>query len=789
MPRNHSNLSAALIALGSLLVSLLLCDVGELDSFLILIVVVVQTFSGMLIYRRASKTSITLSAEFIGMGFAIGSFLAMAGDQLFINTRLMSVGWLLPMFVGILCLCDFKNTFSVPPLKASEALTLPWAISGAFVALGIEWYWTLPIGLALALFVSTFESELNIKMLRVFKLHKVFAIVCMAFLALLMILLRPKIWWMQHTYDYIQFENWSSGLANFGRVGIGGVGYEFSYHWFSFAWSGMTSRLSNAQPWVMTTRASVLIGAVAVQLMLVAIIDCYLKNRIAARITSVVVALFSTVAIWNGDGFYLIHLESFSLFFSVIWLMAVYLLLLKIRSSFSAPLAALVIILSVASLGGKTAFGAIAICMSGSLFLEVFLTRRRQALPYFLLAILTFLMILFFSTLWFVNSDLPEIYRPSLGFFDLLGDLESENRIFRKPETLVMALGWLSAGFLIQVSACLTYVKRMYSSTKRPKVFEILTLILVILMTSFITFYAASQIYFAYAGFVLFLPLVAVELVTQFEDVRNHGFMRLPRKRLLIVSILVIVLVASSKFWPKNSIGVDVSWKVALRHSPYLLNIIVVCVTLVLVLWPTQVRNRLPQTFMSKLLIASLALSSVTLFFTEWVIDIKPAYLRWNAEEASNSLYQNELISEQEVADWVNQYSARDSVFATNYKYSECFMCPVTSWAVNTRLPIEVEVMEGLIHRRLLVRQQNLFNAGIEIVSSPRISDLTKKKLAISYFANTGSSEALKDLQNYGVNFVLISLKDTSRRDWGSSVTRRFENSNFVVLELGKKDL
>jgi hypothetical protein len=184
-----------------------------------------------------------------------------------------------------------------------------------------------------------------------------------------------------------------------------------------------------------------------------------------------------------------------------------------------------------------------------------------------------------------------------------------------------------------------------------------------------------------------------------------------------------------------------------------------------------------------------LALSSLTLFFTEWVVDLKPAYLRWNVEQAINSSYQYELISEQEVADWVNQYSARDSVFATNYKYSECFMCPFTSWAVNTRLPIEVEVMEGLIHRRLLVRQQNLFNAGIEIVNSPRISDLTKKKLAISYFVNTGSTEALKDLQNYGVNFVLVSLKDTSRRDWGTFVTRRFENSNFVVLELSKKDL
>jgi hypothetical protein len=452
-------------------------------------------------------------------------------------------------------------------------------------------------------------------------------------------------------------------------------------------------------------------------------------------------------------------------------------------------LALLVIILSVASLGGKTAFGAIAVCMSGSLFLEVFLTRRRQALPYFLLVTLTFLMIIFFSTLWFVNSDLPEIYRPSLGFFDLLGDMESENRIFRKPETLVMAFGWLSAGFLLQVSACLIYIKRMYTSTKSPQIFELLSLILIILMTSFISFYAASQIYFAYAGFVLFLPLVAVELITQFVDVRNHGLMRLPRKRLLVVSMMIIVLVVSSKFWPKDKIGVDTSWKVALRHFPYLLNIIVVCVALILVLWPTRVRSRLPQAFVSKLLISSLALSSLTLFFIEWVVDLKPAYLRWNAEQASNSSYQYELISEQEVADWVNQYSARDSVFATNYKYSECFMCPFTSWTVNTRLPIEVEVMEGLIHRKLLVRQQNLFNAGIEIVNSPRISDLTKKKLAISYFVNTGSTEALKDLQNYGVNFVLVSLKDTSRRDWGTFVTRRFENSNFVVLELSKRDL
>ena len=158
-------------------------------------------------------------------------------------------------------------------------------------------------------------------------------------------------------------------------------------------------------------------------------------------------------------------------------------------------------------------------------------------------------------------------------------------------------------------------------------------------------------------------------------------------------------------------------------------------------------------------------------------------------EEALNSKLQFGLKEEYQVADWVNRYTPKESVFATNYMFSECAKCVKNFGPVNSRLPIEFEIFEGLVHRRLLIRQQHFLNAGNEIVNSPRIDDLRSKKQAISYFINTADYSTLMDLQQYGVNFLIVSLDDTSRRDWGDSVKVIFENPKFFVLEVSSEGL
>ena len=93
----------------SLMVALIISDVSVIDAFLILSVTSVQTLGGVLIYRWCTRAEISPTPEFIGMGFAIGSFLAMIGDQFALRTPLQDIGWLLPVLLGILAYLSAPN--------------------------------------------------------------------------------------------------------------------------------------------------------------------------------------------------------------------------------------------------------------------------------------------------------------------------------------------------------------------------------------------------------------------------------------------------------------------------------------------------------------------------------------------------------------------------------------------------------------------------------------------------------------------------------------------------------
>ena len=147
--------------------------------------------------------------------------------------------------------------------------------------------WVPPVGFESSMRKTILWTLENSSTSAKFKNSKIIrggAVAILLSVTLAMLWMRPKIWWMQHWYDYYQFENWSSGLAHFGTSGVSGLNYEFKYHWFSFAWNGLLARLSNTQPWVATTRASLLISAVGIQLFFIAIVEFYGHRGIRARI-------------------------------------------------------------------------------------------------------------------------------------------------------------------------------------------------------------------------------------------------------------------------------------------------------------------------------------------------------------------------------------------------------------------------------------------------------------------------------------------------------------------------
>jgi hypothetical protein len=777
----------------SLLVALIISDVSVIDAFLILSVISVQTLGGILIYRWCSRAEISPSPEYIGMGFAIGSFLAMIGDQFALGTPLQDIGWLLPVLLGVLAYLSAPKSQSFIKSELRLTMTLPWAIAGSFLALGLEWYWSFPVGIAMVavlVYLDFFAKSLR-------SMNKLILIVLVTLLGgviALMLSLRPEIWWIEHFYDFLLYENWSNALSSFGRVGIGGVGYEFNYHWFTYAWNGLISRLSSADPWVATTRSSILISVVVIQLLLSAIIKQYgIKNRIA-NLSATIVAMFSTVALWRGDSMRLLHLESFSGVFALVWLLAVFLLVLKARESFSMRHFILIVVLCIATFGAKTAFGGVAVVLIFALFIEALLNRRNDSKTYLLLSFVSLGSVLLLAKYLFLDSYLPKIWGPSLGFIEFLGAMESENLIFRKHETAFLALWWISAALLVQILAAVVFAVNHFLATRTLLVVEVIAASSCVGLLCVVTFWDGNQNYFAYAAFVVLLPLVASFL---FNNLTRELLvaMKISRLRLRVGFVLSLIVAFSILTLRMPEIGVATRSEVFLRHLPYLASTAISLA--VILIFFNQIRSisNFASRVLPSLLIIVLSITSVTFYISEWSHEVERVFDRWEREGPGkvDTLFGSQDI--QEAIQWINANTETDSIIAIDYDTPSCpidpwgfreSQCAIVADQVKTQPHMGREVLEGAIKRQMLIRNLHPLTFGFESSLEMRFADIEAKRIAIRDYSLTGDVESLKSLQKFGVSWFVINLEQADGKSSWSGAEIEFRNKSFVILKLPK---
>ena len=775
----------------SLLTALVISDIAVSEAFFILCVISVQTVGGILIYRWFTRSAVLSFAETLGMGFAIGSFASMIGDQFLLRTPLKDIGWLLPVVIGVFAYFFTPKHQARQIIQPRSALTVPWAIAGAFIALGLEWYWTFPIGIALVMSLAYFEYF--IESLR--SSNKTIVVILAAFVAgsmALMLNLRPEIWWLEHTYDFLLYENWSNFLSTNGPIGIGGVGYEFNYHWFSYAWNGLVSRVSNASPWVATTRSSVLVSVVVIQMLVSAIIAYYRGSERFANLSASTIAMFSTVALWRGDSMHLLHLESFSGVFALVWLLAVFLAVLKARESISLRRCVLIVVLCAATFGAKTAFGGVAVVVVFALCIEVLLNRRRDLKRYFMLSLVSLGSVLLLAEYLFLDAYLPKIWSPSLGFVEFLGAMESENLIFRKHETVFLALWWISAALLVQILAAFIYAIYSFFETGLFRVVEAFVAISCVGLLCFVTFWDGNQNYFAYSAFVVLLPLTGSFLAgnTTFEIFSAEATLRL-RPRLFVVLLFIALLSILTLMMPE--IGVATRSEVFLRHLPYLATS-AVTLTLIL-LFLNQIRSIPKFAFrvFPMLLIFVLSLTSVTFFVSEWSHEVNRVFRRWEREGPGKvgQIYGSQEI--QELIQWINLNTEVDSIIAIDYDTPSC---PIDPWGFKepqcTRVAPQVlsqphmgrEVLEGAITRQILIRNLHPLTFGYDSPLEQRFDDIEAKRFAIRDYALTGDIQSFKTLQRFDVTWFVINLEQADGASSWSGAEIEFRNDSFVVLKL-----
>ena len=243
------------------IITSLLAGGGVWESIRIFLVLSVQILAGVLIFLSFTQTRNSKVPLIIGAGVTIGTALTTFSHQLLRSTPISSIAWFLPLFFAILI---YQLRAEVedpdPPLSPTwHNLTVVfWGTLLTMLGLADQWWWLYPTIFGLALYPF---ARLAIRFLKIRKTGKLyfslFASVCviLGFATYWSVVLRKInfLWWIL-SYDIAYLESLSFSVNKWGpNENIGAAGTSISYHWFSLAWTGMTSQVSIADNWSVST--------------------------------------------------------------------------------------------------------------------------------------------------------------------------------------------------------------------------------------------------------------------------------------------------------------------------------------------------------------------------------------------------------------------------------------------------------------------------------------------------------------------------------------------------------
>jgi hypothetical protein len=284
---------------------LVLSGVSPRYAVLATMLIGTHTVFGLLILRHYLQDA--TAKHFIGSGFALGTLIAVCIDQLLVTTPLKNYSFLIPIVaIFLLSLCN-KNRNRIQLF--TQDMRFPTLILMFLMLVGLiqERYWPLWIALSMLPLVA-FTIRANAKF------HRLWVLPCWVLTlttSVTVIKNRPDLWWIK-TQDFQFFESLSFSLAHWGaRDQVFATGNPILYHWFTFAWTGLITRVIDAPTLLVLTK----IGPPIVILFLIYVLDEVLSRFILSasqRITGILVVL-----LLNDLNF-----ESPSMVFSYIFLIA-----------------------------------------------------------------------------------------------------------------------------------------------------------------------------------------------------------------------------------------------------------------------------------------------------------------------------------------------------------------------------------------------------------------------------------------------------------------------------------
>jgi hypothetical protein len=227
--------------------ALLLVGVPISEVARVACVILIQSTVGIIIWNFLIPPRNTDAVFRIGSGIFFGIAISTIFQQIFIGSIFSSSGWLFTIPVASAAFFAQRPDSGESPEHDQVIPKNPVLVFLFCTLFGLldQWWWLLPIGIITAVFIY---RSVSTKLLTL-------ALFLMPFAIWLSISLRQKnsLWWIISN-DTPFLESTSFSINKWGpRTNISSAGGELSYHWFSLAWSGMISSVSNADSWTVLT--------------------------------------------------------------------------------------------------------------------------------------------------------------------------------------------------------------------------------------------------------------------------------------------------------------------------------------------------------------------------------------------------------------------------------------------------------------------------------------------------------------------------------------------------------
>lgn len=758
---------------------LLLTRFSVVGAVLTVVIVVGQVFLGSQFIVRYEALRGLSALSRVGISFCLG---ATVSTFIFIFVVTFSNRWVailgqVALLVGAFGLWRFSRVLGISERRAGmmqdagtvaatseEKLAVKWIVVVTLLGLSPDWFWPLPVAVILTASIFIFDRVRS----KAIAVRLAVAAVCGAgavFVWLRVLDARPiRPWFADDRFaEIFSFSLGRWGMSHNPTM----MGESISYHWFSFAWVGALANLANLPIEIALTQFGPMVIALACAILGYSIARSFVSRFSLAIIAVSMAFVVDTERLFRGFGFHAFQLSSFSQFFSLVFGLAILLLIVELRDQDLNSVWLVMGVIFAALIGAKSSSGFVALFGLGGIWLyRVVATRSlRRTLKFLIGAVIVptvFAVVLFFGDPR--NGSSSVIRRPGwpAGVSRDLWDVYNGSFVRYLPILIFLTLAL--CGLAVMSLAIILKFAKTDPRFRNTRSF---------LLCCFLA--AALQMWIAQADgaeniigdsdntlyslqFVVVLCIVvafaiAVQQIVSIMQNKVAG-----RLNMVVVIVGLVVVVAARawkiEFSPSYLIPLLTSLKPAI---PFFGSLVL---GVVLAVW-FRVRSNVRSfsgnlNYSSVYLIVALLVACTFISVTNYFDVISRQQAEWRANDLSHTPRGDYL----DASKWISKNSTKNGVVAAR---------------ATTRSP---KLSELTNRKELAGFQITIRLAGLN-------SDFeSQRRQILSDFTSGGDCESAEGLRANDVAFVLVDLTNPDTPDVDRCAKEAFRNETVVVYSL-----